>query len=439
MRRPASPPSADPAPALIRIERVGADGDGVGFLGGERVFVPFALPGEVVRACVAGQRGTLEAIVDASGARAEPPCPHFGACGGCALQHWRDAEYVGWKSAEVEAALRRAGFVDIPRPAVVRTPPHARRCIDWALRRAYGRVRVGLHRSRSAEIIDCETCVVLHPALLALLAPLRDCLQSLALLRREGSAIVNLLDTGPDLLLRTDAEPSASDRAALAAWARSHDIARVHWAKGNGVAEPVCVLRQPRATFAGVSVTPPPGGFMQASAEGEQAIVDAVRAGLPPGRGKRLRIIELFAGCGAITFGLAAETRVTAYEGAPEAVAAFREAINRAGLAGMVEAVRRDLARQPLAAAELARADAVVLDPPHAGAPAQMGAIAAARPERVIYVSCNPAALARDAAALQGGGYALRQVTLVDQFLWSARIESVCVFALQRPERASRR
>ncbi len=122
---------------------------------------------------------------------------------------------------------------------------------------------------------------------------------------------------------------------------------------------------------------------------------------------------------------------MTAYEGTPEAVAALREAANRAGLAGQVEAVRRDLARQPLTARELARADAVVLDPPHAGAQPQMQAVAAARPERVVYVSCNPAALARDAGVLRGAGYRLLQVSIIDQFLWSARIESVCIFALE--------
>ena len=414
---------------------MGADGDGVGFLHGERVFIPFALPGEVVRASVAGQRGTLEAIVKPSAARANPPCPDFGACGGCALQHWREADYFGWKSAEIDRALRRAGFADVPPPTVARTPQQVRRRIDWALRRTNGRVRVGLHRLRSAEVVESHACVVLHPALLSLLAPLRNRLQDLDLLRFEGSAIVNLFDTGPDLLLRTDAEPSASDRAGLAAWARAHRVPRIHWAKGNGQPEPVCLLSEARATFAGVSVKPPPGAFMQASAEGERAIVDAVRAGLPPGRGKRLRIVELFAGCGTITFALAADARVIAYEGEPAAFAAVREAVNRAGLAGQIETAQRDLARQPLTAADLARADAVVLDPPHGGAAAQMTAIAMARPERVIYVSCNPATLARDTAVLRQAEYRVQAVTSVDQFLWSARIESVSVFALNTPKR----
>ena len=356
------------------------------------------------------------------------------------MQHWRDGDYAGWKSAELEAALRRAGFAEVPRPAMARTPSHARRRMDLALRRDGGRIRVGLHRLRSTDILDLDTCVVLHPALFGLVAPLRASLKPLALLRRDGSAVANLLDTGPDLLLRTDAEPSSADRAALADFARAQGIARIHWAKeGSAVLEPVCVLRTAGAILGGVPVTPPPGAFMQASAEGEQAIVAAVRAGLPTPRGARLRVVDLFAGCGTITFALAAQARVTAYEGDVAAIAALRQAANRAGLAGQVEAVQRDLVRQPVSAKELARADAVVLDPPYAGAAPQMPAIAAARPERVIYVSCNPAALARDAAVLRQAGYRLLAVTLVDQFLWSARIESVCVFTRETPERSAGR
>jgi len=459
VRRPASPRSAERS-ALVRIERVGADGDGVGSyvapspnplpqgegasappppVGGGReegsVYIPLTLPGETVRARVAGQRGTLDGIVGSSPARTEPPCPHFGTCGGCTLQHWRDADYLAWKSIQLEAALRRAGFSDLPLSGAARTPPGARRRMDFALRRTASGVAIGLHRLRSTDVIDLQTCLVLHPTLLGLIAPLRTLLVGLTLLRREGSAIAHLLDSGPDLLLRTDAEPSTSDRAALADFARSHGIARIHWAKGNGVPEPVCILRPANVNLAGVPVTPPPGAFAQASAEGEQAIVAAVRAGLPPPRGARARVVELFAGCGTITFALSALARVTAYEGDVAAVAGLRQAANRAGLAGQVEAVQRDLARQLVSAKELARADAVVLDPPHAGAAPQMPAIAAARPERVIYVSCNPAALARDAAVLRQAGYRLTAITLIDQFLWSARIESVCVFATDTPKR----
>lgn len=422
----------------VRIERIGAEGDGVGYASEDHaaspVYIPLTLPRETVRARIVAKRGEgwageAEAILEASPARVEPPCPHFGFCGGCTLQHWRDAEYIGWKSGLLEAALRRAGFAEVTLRAPARTPPGARRRMDLALRRTGSRVTVGLHRLRGEEVIDLRTCVVARPILRELIAPLRAVLARTGLLRRQGSALLNLLDSGPDLLLRTDGEPTASDRAAFAGFARTHGIPRIHWTRGNGTPEALCVLRPAIARFSGVEVAPPPGAFLQASHEGEEAIVAAVLEGLPAKLAARSRIVELYAGCGTITCALAGRGRVAAFEGDAAAIAALRRAANQAGLAGRISAEQRDLARQPLTARELAGVSAIVLDPPHAGAAAQMPAVAAAKPARVIYVSCNPAALVRDARTLREAGYDLLAATPVDQFLWSARLESVVVFS----------
>lgn len=430
-RRPDFPPSAA---ETVRIARLGAEGDGVADLpDGTRLYVPFVLPGERVTVRRVGRRGdgfaaVAEAIVEPDAARTVPACPHFGACGGCSLQHWRDEPYRAWKAGLLTAALRRAGYEAAATPLVA-TPPGSRRRMDIAARRAGASVRLGLHVARGRDIVDIATCPVLHPALAGLLAPLRALLAGLAALRREASVIVNLLDSGPDLLLRTDAALTADDRARLAGFARAHDIARVAWADGDGVPEVAAQLRPVMARFGGVAVTPPPGAFLQASAAGEAAIVAAVLAGLPERLPPRARIAELYAGCGALTFPLAARARVAAFEGDAEASAALSAAANRAPLAARVTANRRDLTRQPLVAAELSPFAAVVLDPPHAGAAAQIAQIAASRVARVIYVSCNPAALARDAAVLRADGYRLLSAQPIDQFLWSARLESVAVFA----------
>ncbi|HQT80469.1 MAG TPA: RsmD family RNA methyltransferase, partial [Rhodopila sp.] len=171
-----------------------------------------------------------------------------------------------------------------------------------------------------------------------------------------------------------------------------------------------------------------PGAFLQATAEGEQAIVDAVCRGLPAKITGRSRIAELYTGTGTLTFALAKVARVAAFEGDPAAIAALKQAVNQSALSGRIEAMQRDLARQPLSAKELSAFAAVVLDPPHAGAAAQIAQIAASGVPTVIYVSCNPATLSRDARTLRSAGYWLDGASAIDQFLWSSRLESVCVF-----------
>jgi 23S rRNA (uracil1939-C5)-methyltransferase len=277
-------------------------------------------------------------------------------------------------------------------------------------------------------VVDLTGCLILHPALMALIQPIRALLADLQAFRREASVIINLLDAGPDLLLRTDTELTLPDRAALTAFARAHGLPRVAAASGTSPPETICLLRPAVTTLSGTSVSPPPGAFLQATTEGEQAITDAVLRGLPGKLTRGSRVAELYAGCGTLTFALAKTIRVAAYEGSAEAFAALKHAVNHAVLAGRIEPVRRDLSRQPLSAKELAAFTAVVLDPPHVGAAAQIAQIATSGVPTVIYVSCNPATLSRDARALRGAGYRLEAATAIDQFLWSPRLESVCVF-----------
>ena len=435
--QPGEAPTGKEQPAegqVLHIVRIGADGDGIAPLpSGDSAYLPYTLPNESVRAALTrrGQGWTGDAqIITPSPERRPAPCPHFGACGGCTLQHWQDAPYAAWKSAQIHAALTRAGFPDVPMLPLARTPPADRRRVDLALLREGPTVRVGLHRHRGQDVVDLQTCLVLEPPLVAMIATLRQALPGIGGLRRTGSALANLLDSGIDLLLRTDGPPTASDRTKLATLAQAMGACRISWALNAGSAEAAAQTAPAITTLAGVAVSPPPGAFLQASRSGEAAIIAAVQAGLPP-LPSRARIIELYAGCGTLTFGLAEHARVTAYEGDAGSHAALRRAI-----AGRrIEAVHRDLVRQPLAAKELAGAAAIVLDPPFAGAPAQMRAIASSGVARVIYVSCNPAALTRDAAVLREAGYAARTVTPIDQFLWSAAAESVTVFERARTRR----
>ncbi len=430
-RRPDSPPSAAEP---VRIERVGADGDGVARdAAGAPLYIPFTLPGEAVRARPVAPRGAgraavAEQIDAASAERVSPPCRHFGACGGCALQHWAAAPYQAWKAALLAAALRRAGYDALPAP-LQPLPPRTRRRLDFAVRRRGSAIVLGLHAARSGDIVDLAGCEVLHPTLAALLAPLRRLLGGLTALRREGAVIVNLLDSGPDLLLRTDAALTAGDRIRLTGFAAQHGAPRIAWAQGSFSPEIACLLRPATTQLGGVTVAPPPGAFLQASAQGEAAIVAAMLAGLDDRMPQRARIAELHAGCGTLTFPLAGRARVAAFEADAAAAAALLAAVNANRLAGRISVARRDLVRQPLAAAELAGFAAIVLDPPQAGAAAQIAQVAASSIGRVVYVSCSPPALARDAALLRAGGYRLLSAVPIDQFLWSPRLESVSVFA----------
>ena len=416
----------------VTIDRVGAEGDGIATApDGTTLYIPYTLPGETVRV------GPEMAVLRASDSRVAAPCAHFGECGGCVVQHWNDPGYRGWKTALLQTALRRAGFMDVPIAPLQVTPPKSRRRMDLAVRRTPRGVRVGLHRratqagarASSPDVCDLTECHVLHPALFALVEPLRPLLAKLHAMRREGSIVANLLDDGVDLLLRTDAALDRADRQHLIDFARTHRLPRVSHAPMKGEAEPIIIMQPPRIALSGTSIEPAPGAFLQASREGEAAIVQAVLAGLPPKLPPRARIAELYAGSGSLTFALAQHARVVAWEGDACAVTALRQASNRAGLAGRITVTQRDLARQPLLAAELAGFAAVVLDPPFAGAAEQMAQIASVKVARVVYVSCNPAVLARDARILREAGYGLVGATPIDQFLWSARLESVCVFS----------
>lgn len=433
MRKPASTPSAAEFSA-VRIARIGAEGDGIGRLpDGKPVFVPFTLPGELVRAHPVARRGEgwaaqLDAVLEPAAERVSPLCPHFGTCGGCTLQHWHADAYLTWKSGLLRDALHRAGYADAAVASIRATGPHERRRMDLAAQRTRDGVTIGLH-ARGGPVVELHECHVLHPALFALRLPLRPLLRRLQGLRREASVVANLCDNGADLLLRTDAALTADDRSSLIAFAQEQRLARLSWAQADSLPEPVLILRPPEVTLSGVAVQLPPGGFLQASAAGAAAIVESVLAGLPSRRNKRTRVVELYAGCGTLSFALAQHVRVTAFEGDAAAAEALRRAANAAGLAGRIDVKQRDLARQPLSSVELAGFDAVVLDPPHAGAALQTAQIAAAKPSRVIYVSCNPAALARDARTLHQVGYRLLSATPIDQFLWSARLESVCTFS----------
>lgn len=417
--------------AVLEIESVGVRGDGIAHYQGERVFLPFTAPGDVVRARLGARRGegrsgdVLAFLVQ--GARAVPRCAHFGACGGCALQHLSDTAYAEAKMGWLASALRQHGVAaDIVHP-LQRLVPGTRRRASFALhrpRQATAPVRIGFHARASHRIVDMRECAVLHPALVALVAPLRALATKLLPPGGESAATATLADTGIDLLLDLAAPPPLAALEAMAAFARAQDLARLAWRMPGEAPMPVAQHRPVRAVFAGVGVELAPDTFLQASVEADQIISHHVLKEI----GAPRRVADLFAGVGTFTFPLAECAPVHAVEGDAAALEALRAASDRAALAHRVSCERRDLEARPLTPEELARFDAVVFDPPRAGAPAQSRALAASSVPRVVAVSCNQATFARDARTLVDGGYRLAAVRPIDSFVWSPHLELVARF-----------
>jgi len=416
----------------LTVETIGARGDGVARDGNGPVYIPFTVPGDRVRARIEVARGegraaTVIEMIKPGPGRAAPPCRHFGVCGGCALQHLDAALYTETKTAILRAALAHHGLADAPLRPLKLLPPSTRRRVRLALARPARKTAapiVGFSQRASHDLVDLAACPVLAPKLFALVAPLRGLNAELLSPGEAGHAALQLADSGVDALIDLPRAPDLPALESLAAFAEAQDLARLLWRVPGGEPTLVAQRRPVRVVVGGTPVDLPPESFLQATAEAEAALTEAVRDAV----GAATRIADLFAGIGTFAFALAEQARVHAVEGWAPAVAAVTQAARRAGLAERVTAEARDLQRRPLEADELAGYDAVVFDPPRVGTKAQAAALARARVPRLAAVSCNPASFARDARILIAGGYHLVAVQPIDQFVWSPHIELVATF-----------
>ena len=406
----------------LRIDRLGARGDGIADTSDGPVYVPQALPGETVEIRKTEPRGdgaaaTSHERVSISPDRIDPACPHFGTCGGCAVQHMGSGLYADWKRGLVETALQRAG-IDADVAAPVTVPPHSRRRVRLAFRRTRSGVVLGFREARSERIVDVAACPVSTPAIVGLLSALRGFLVRFA---ERGEVAVTETETGPDVVVFAASEPGLDLRLDAPQICADAGIARLSWSDGDGAPEPVIVAETPVVRFGDVAVSIPPDSFLQPTASGESALRDLVTTAVA-GSGA---VADLYAGCGSFSLPLAVSgTSVHAVEAVPAQTAAMRAAGGHRGLT--VET--RDLARQPMRPAELRRFDAVVLDPPRAGAAEQVEQLAGSDVPLVVHVSCNPATFARDARTLIRNGYSIGPVQPVDQFLWSHHVELAAAF-----------
>ena len=401
-----------------RIARIGHGGDGVADIDGARVFVPMTLPSELVEIERDGERGRLVRVIEASPDRVAPPCPNFGTCGICALEHMAMPAYLTWKHEQVVAALAQRGIEAPVLPMVPIGLASRRRAIFSAIRNAKG-VVLGFHARASDTIVNIETCAVLVPAIVDRLALIREAASIVLAPYKQARVTVLAADNGLDIAISGGGKADARALERLARLATDATIARL---TVEGVE--VFHSRQPEIAAGPAVLLPVAGGFTQAAKAAEASLAEAVLMHV----GSAVPVADLFAGIGTFTFRLAARAAVTAVEGDAALVAAIEAAARRAKGVKRVTAKRRDLFQNPLAPAELNEFRAVVFDPPAAGAKAQAEMLARSKVPVIAAVSCNPATLARDARILIDGGYRLTQVLPVDQFLFSAEIEAVASF-----------
>lgn len=410
--------------AELLIDSIGAQGDGISRPAGSRpVFTPLTLPGERVLARVEGDRGELVEVLDPSPDRITPVSPHYGDCGGCALQHWAAEPYLAWKRDQVVQTLAREGL-ETEVAAAFACPPASRRRLALHARPVKGGAILGFKARRSWRLVDVNLCPVADPALVKAFPALRKL--AAAFFEHPKSAptlhvttTLSGIDVEVTGVERRSGGLSADARMRAAEAAGEADFARVTMG-----GEILYQARQPVVRFGQAVVALPPGAFLQAVPAAE---AEMVRLCVEAVRGART-LADLFCGAGSFTFPLAELAPVLAADSAESSIQALKSAVATAPGLRPIAAEARDLFRRPVSAEELRKVEAVVFDPPRAGAEAQTREIAKSNAGVAAGVSCNPATFARDARILVDAGFRLERVTPVDQFLWSAHIELVGVF-----------
>ena len=401
------------------VERVGHHGDGIIRGPDGPIYAAATLAGEEVDGVLSGDKLTDIRIITPSVDRVKPPCTHARVCGGCMMQHASDGFVAGWKEQVVAAALAGQGISAPIRP-IVTSPPQSRRRATLTGRKTKTGAMVGFHARGSDTINPIPNCKLLSPALIATIPALEAFTRFGGARGAEVRFTVTLADGGPDVAVEGGKPLDAALQMELARMVEGFGLSRLTW---NG--EPVALRHPPYQRMGKALVAPPSGAFLQATSHGEASLISAIREALGPQK----RIIDLFAGCGTFTFPLSELAEVHAVEGeAPMIAALDRAARETTGLHRISHEVR-DLFRRPLEPDEFKGTTAVVIDPPRAGAEAQMKPLALSRVPRIAMVSCNPVTFARDARVLIEGGYTLLWVQPVDQFRWSSHIDLAAAFA----------
>ena len=408
------------------IDHVGHRGDGIAFTGGHTVFVPYTLPGETVEAGPVADhpdRRQLLRVETASPQRIAPFCPYFGACGGCAIQHWQPQSYAAWKRGIVVDTLAHAA-IECPVDDLIDAHGAGRRRITAHARRGGdGQLRVGFAAASSHAIVAIDDCPILDPGLRGALDAARALAEVLKPTTKPLDIQVTATNSGLDVDVRGSGPLPAAMIATLSRVAEQHRLARL-----TRHGELVLMRGPPVLGIGTAQVTLPPGSFLQATTAGEEVLAALVTKHCKGAK----HIADLFCGVGPFALRLAARARISAFDSDPGAITALQKAATSTPGLKPIKAEARDLFRRPLMPQELRDFDAVVFDPPRQGAQAQVQQLANSKVSVIIAVSCNAATFARDARILIDGGYRIEGVTPVDQFRHTPHVELVACFVRGR-------
>jgi 23S rRNA (uracil1939-C5)-methyltransferase len=415
------PDVTDPLIETLTIDRLGAGGDGIALDDAGQMFIAGALAGEVVATQANPRdrrRPILDHIITPSADRVSPPCPYFGTCGGCALQFMSPSAVLVWKQSVVKDALWMRGIDQVVASAPVIALGDRRRFVLKAVKQM-GKMIVGFNRRGAHDVIDIDHCLLLTPGLNAMIGTLRSHLGPLLPERAWAKIHGTQCSTGLDISIDSDRTLAAIGLSRLTELLHQLGALRLTW---NGTL--IAAAETPRINIGGHAVEVPPKAFLQASQMGEHLLIDRVVQMIGPAK----RVADLFCGVGTFSLPIARVAQVSAFDSQTDAVAALNQAARHAGGIKPIKAISRDLFRAPLTPDELNNFDAVIIDPPRAGADAQMRHLAASAIGTIAAISCDPGTFARDARILIDGGYDLRSVEIIDQFVWSTHIELIAHF-----------
>lgn len=405
---------------ILTIEKLGHLGDAMAPGENGPIFVPQVLPGEVVEGDLVGNRLENVRIFTPSVNRVKPPCVHARSCGGCMMQHANDDFVAAWKTDIIRSALAGQGLEAVLRP-ILTSPPQSRRRATIAGRHTKGGALLGFHARGSDALVAIPHCQLLHPDLMAAFPALEALVITGGSRKSELALTITRSLAGPDITVTGGKPLDGQLRLELARVAEAHGLSRLSWD-----AEVVALRTAPMQKMGRARVAPPPGAFLQATVQGEADLLAAVQDAV----GNAKRITDLFAGAGTFALPFSEQAEVHAVEGDAAMMAALDKGWRMAEGLKRITVETRDLFRRPLEPDEFKGVQAVVIDPPRAGAEAQTKTLAIARVPVIASVSCNPVTFARDARILTTAGYRLDWVQPIDQFRWSAHVELAARFSL---------